>query len=81
MYSIRPSRQVNLMVSKVTAVDVPPKDLVTYARETQTPKELLEREGKFLCYLIFVFVLDPCRPLILLVIRLIFYVSPFINFS
>jgi hypothetical protein len=48
------------MVSKVTAVDVPPKDLVTYARETQTPKELLEREGKFLCYL--VFVLDPCRP-------------------
>ena len=33
------------MVSKVTSVDVAPKDLITYTRETQTSKDLLDREG------------------------------------
>lgn len=44
----RLAKQVNLVLSKVMAVDVLPKDLITYTKETQTVRDLLplEREGE-----------------------------------
>jgi len=34
-----------LTVSKVTQTNIPPKETVTYCKETQTPKEVIEKEG------------------------------------
>ena len=40
------AKKISLGVSKVTQTNIAPRELVAYNKETQTPAEQLEREGK-----------------------------------
>ncbi len=40
------AKKVNLSASKITQTNIPPRETVSYCKETQTPHEVHEREGK-----------------------------------
>ncbi len=46
MFDILRAKKVNLSASKITQTNIPPRETVSYCKETQTPHEVHEREGK-----------------------------------
>ena len=45
-YYFSPRPKVKLSASKVHVTAIPPRELVSYCKETQTPHQTLEKEGK-----------------------------------
>lgn len=42
---------IKLGMAKVTQVDFPPREIVTYTKETQTPVMAQPKEGKYLTFI------------------------------
>lgn len=68
--SVSPSHKTTkLTVSKITQAGFPPKEMVTYSKETQTPTETPDDEGEFsIFYLYLIFYLV-----------LVYYIGPYVN--